>query len=353
MTTVIQDDAILISSIKQSSFRNMVYVELESLCRRNSDSNGMLSRLKFCQESWNALRITQVGKNLPGMDSNIFERYHAAEAKWKKCIAALSRDRGSIPLAHIEFAHILRVQEVVELFSKCIEEMMPFRDYLVSQCWRLSFVPIADAMHIAAMFSGPGPKVAESVLMSAFPNMHAITVNSDYRPELITSAYNESLVIVSQDLPSSWIETVQSFLPSVHKAVKGQLVRGLESVRDGTLFKHRSDHTCQITILALQVSWSTKLTRCPDKTNHSACEDEMKAHVQSLFDVYGSSTTASILQRRKYQSCIIVSHTWRDALDAMLTEFAYHQDIEMQTLMPCLQTYEYDNKKDNLAVHYG
>ena len=354
IASLIQDDAILISSIHQTEFRKMVKVELESLGRRNNEAGAMVSRLRFCQESWNALRVAHAGKNLQCMDTQTYEQFVLAEGKWIKAVAALSMEKGHIGLRHVEFAHVLRVQEVIELFTKCTEQMNSVYDYLSSQCWRLRYVPMMEALHITGMFAGPGPSVQESVLIRAFPNMHAVKVNSDHRPELITGAHTETLQLTpSQAGPSSWIETVQNFLPDVRKAVRAQLNRGVMGVRDGTIFKRNADHTCQVTILALQMSWSNKLTLNPGKAQHLACQQEVKTHVQSLFDMYGQSTKASILQRRKFQSLVIVSHTWRDALDAILIHILDHETAEMLTQMPCLQIFKHDDKNEDLVVHYG
>jgi len=352
--SLIQDDAMLISSIHQTEFRKMVKAELESLGHRNNEAGAMVSRLRFCQESWNALRVAHAGKNLKRVDTETYEQFVTAEGKWIKAVAALSMERGQIGLRHVEFAHVLRVQEVMELFTKCTEQMHSFYDYLSSQCWRLRYVPMMEALHITGMFLGPGPSVQESVLVRAFPSMHAIKVNTDHQPELITGAHTETLQIrPSQGGPSSWIETVQNFLLDTRKAVQAQVTRGVEGVRDGTIFKRTADHTCQVTILALQMSWSNKLTLNPGKAQHSACQQEVKTHVQSLFDVYGQSTKASILQRRKFQSLVIVSHTWRDALDAILLDMHDHETAELLTQMPCLQIYKYDDKNEDLIVHYG
>jgi len=42
-------------------------------------------------------------------------------------------DKGKITLAHIEFAHVLRVQEVEEIFEKCVKEIVPLYDAVSSQ----------------------------------------------------------------------------------------------------------------------------------------------------------------------------------------------------------------------------
>jgi len=354
VVSMIQDDAMLISNIKSSEFRRMVSIELESLDRRNFDQHDMVSRLKFCQDAWCALRIAHASKNLPQLSRQVYESFDAAEMKWTKSLAAVSMERGVIKLAHVEFAHVLRVQEVVELFTKCIEDMVPFTDYLCSQCPRLKFVPMLDAMRTAAMFVGPGPTVSESTLLKVFPNMHTIKVDFDYRPEQITGAHGESLDLMPSETRSlGFVEILRNFLPAVRKAMRANMLRGLEGARDGTLFKRSADFTCQITILVLQIMWSNALTLNPTKAQVAACEDEIKTHVQSLFDMYGSSTRASLSQRRKFQSLVIVSHTWRDALAYVAQGFGNEETVELATQMPCLPIYQFSGNTEELTVHYG
>ena len=354
VAAVIQDDAMLIASIKASEFRKMVSVELESLARRNYDQNDMVSLLRFCQDSWCALRIAHACKNLPELDRHVYEDFSAAEMKWVKSLAALAMERGFIKLAHIEFAHVLRVQEVVELFTKSIQDMAPFCEYLYMQCSRLRFVPMLDAMCTAAKFVGPGPAVPEATLLRVFPNIHAIRVDFEFRPEQITGAHGESLELTPSEKGSTtFIETLRNFLPSVRRAVHASIRRALEGARDGALFKRSADFTCQTTILVLQLMWSNTLTLTPTKTQLAACREEIETHVQSLFDMYGSSTRASVMQRRKYQSLVIVAHTWRDSLAQVGEGLRDHDAIEMMTQMPCLQVYQYDDKTEELNVHYG
>jgi hypothetical protein len=356
MTALIQDDAVLIASIRDSDFRKMVYVELDTLCRRNIDAGKMVSSLRFCQDSWNALRVAHAAKSLAVMNANVYENFESADLKWRKCLTALSMERGgrSIGLVHIDFAHVLRVKEVEELFAQCIEEMIPLSNYLSSQCCRLRFVPMQDAMHITGMFAGPGPTVSEAVLIRAFPNMHAVKVNSNFRPEQVIGAHGEILSLTpSETGPRSWIESVTTFLPLVRNAVQLQVYRGLESVRDGTIFQRSSDLTCQVTILALQISWSNKLTLRPDRSHHAECEAEVKKHMQVLFDMHGSSTQTSVCQWRKWESLVVISYTWRDALDHMASFLQANKSVEMLTQMPCLQVYKYHDETKELHVHYG
>ena len=356
LASLIQDDAILISTLKASEFRKMVHVELETLTARNVDAANMVSRLQFCQDTWSAARTCSAAKHLPAVSTEVHANFESADHAWKKCLGALSLNHGghTIRLAHIDFGMVLRVQEVEGLLTKCIQDFTPLCNYLFETCWRLRFVHNMEAMHITGMFAGPGPTVSESILVRAFPNMHAIKVNEKFRPEIITGARGETLVLEPCAKDSEpWTETLARFLPSVHKAVQLQLNLALRAINDGTLFQNLSDHTCQATVLALQVSWSTILGLAPDKLQHKHCSAEVKRHLKSLLDVFSDVSDPPLVLRSKYESLVIASHSWRDALDGMQSSLQNHQTIEMLTQVPCVQVYMFDEPTGDLVVNYG